>query len=51
MENVFVGIRKATFDAQIAFRVGAFTLDGNRMSVVLLHGDTTVEQVERVLRP
>ena len=43
MENVLVGVRHAALDAQIAVRVGAFTLHREGMYVILLHGDATVE--------
>ncbi len=49
MENVFVGVRHATFDAQVAIRVGAFALYCKGMNIVLLHGDTAVETVAGVV--
>jgi len=43
MENVAIAVGDTSFDAQVAIGVGAFGLHGERMGIVLLHGDAAVQ--------
>ena len=49
MENVLVGIRHTTLDAQVTVGMGAFALHREGVCVVLLHGDTTIEVIPGVI--